>query len=84
MIVTVTQDDINRGVRQHNERCPIARALRRATGIRDISVGLQTVSFKSIWAAQLSYRVWEFIWDFDHGRYVRPFSFRIVNPRRYL
>lgn len=75
MKVTVTQEDIDNGDRTQS-RCPIALAISRAYGLKNIGVGGFSVTgmSKTRWLpveAQL------FVRDFDNGHPVKPFEFRL-------
>lgn len=83
MTVTVTPDDIANGLRHRMGFCPVALALKRATG-QDVRVG-QGYWFvfhphKPIRSGQLVYLsndVTEWISQFDGHRHVRPIEFEI-------
>jgi hypothetical protein len=77
MTIEVTQEDIDNGKRRRCRHCPVALALRRFT--------------RSVWVADQSYlhnldlqkeigtpnRVSFFIEEFDAGKPVKPFTFKI-------
>ena len=80
--VDVTQADVNDGRRSDCRDCPIARAIQRATGNPNISIGLHHGRF---WKSADDYTVFQipevcakFIVDFDGGLPVSPFSFEVT------
>lgn len=78
MRITVTQDMINRGVRNNARKCPVALALKEAGLTRVVVCG--GVDFGPVPYRQsilLNRRVLCFIGRFDHGKPVKPFSFTI-------
>lgn len=73
--VTVTKEDIRRGIREDPESCPIARAVRRATGRRFVAVD-EAITFDSTREVyNLTPQADQFINDFDRGDNVKPFKF---------
>lgn len=75
MKITVTQDDINKGIPLKAPRCAIARAIRRQTR-RYASVGTETVTALGRPKAFATPPVAvAFIERFDAGKLVQPFSF---------
>ena len=75
--ITVTQEDIDQGIRESYYSCPIARAAERALKWRvmvytdTILVGDSGCDYKLPESAQ------EFISRFDTGKPVKPFSFEV-------
>lgn len=76
MKINVTKSDIRSGVRYKYDKCPVARAIKRATGKKNIIViptgvlcGKKSMRLPNIAA--------EFISDFDAKRLVEPFSFNL-------
>lgn len=71
----VTKRDIREGSRMSAWYCPVARAIRRTTGIERVSVGVHVVSI-----GQKTYALTEnaskFVKRFDNGRRVKPFRGR--------
>lgn len=80
--VEVTAEDIADGRREHCERCPVARAMRRAIG-RVVWVGgagQWGIGNRSPQPKRLPLRVTDFITAFDTGRPVSPFTFNLDVP----
>ena len=83
LVIEVTADDIRLGERTHACRCPVARAVARATGgsIDEADVaaaaGKMNVTFPDGTFAEyaLPQEVDAFMDAFDHGRPVAPFTF---------
>lgn len=79
--VAVTEDDIATGERHDARYCPLARALRRATG-RSVSVGTRSAT---VWDASgmsvmdMTARTERFRHAFDSGQAVKPgrYAFRV-------
>lgn len=76
--VTVTQSDIKNGRRFDPCRCPVARALRRASKERLVSAGAGFMFIgpkgrRILW--QTPPEVKAFIIDFDQKKGVQPFEF---------
>jgi hypothetical protein len=71
--VTVTQEDIDKGVRSHPESCPIAQALRRQYGDSP-SVGLYNFRLND-YRYSLPEEAQVFIMEFDSRWTVKPISF---------
>jgi hypothetical protein len=75
--IEVTQDDILRGERNDPDRCPIARALYRTTGIHfeveEDCIRLRPANVT--WGLPCPAR--RFVVDFDAQRPVQPFGFQI-------
>lgn len=77
MKIEVTQQDISRGQQADANTCAIARAIRRQTGIRNVSVTGISASIGG-----KHYRLPEpcstFVSEFDRNKsWVKPFSFTI-------
>jgi len=83
LTIHVTQEDIDEGVQEDCERCPVARAVERATGISTvvqferISVNCQN---KVVFVTPTYVRI--FIKAFDETRLVTPFSFTLTENDR--
>lgn len=75
MIIHVTQAHIDAGEAAHCCLCPVALALREATG-REWKVSGSLAHLDYLTWIILSHSVRDFIYDFDAGRPVAPFSFR--------
>ena len=76
MKIIVTQEDIDRGEPTECGRCPVARAIKRATGRKRLKVwtAMVIISQKRF---SLSQRVTDFIYAFDNAEPVKPFSFSL-------
>lgn len=80
VMVCVTKEDINNGICRRPNSCPIALAVKRATGIYDVwvSSGYIRVGRDSKWTG-LSKRdkakIGRFVLSFDSCEVVRPFRF---------
>lgn len=76
MRINVTQSDINKGDKRNAHSCAVARAVRRATKAKEISItyGVISVGRKEF---AMSSQVSNFISDFDAYLSVRPFSFAL-------
>lgn len=78
--VEVTALDIKRGIKGDPYRCPVARALRRASCKRDVVAGMGNIfigppSDRRWWHTPADVR--EFIDDFDNGAEVSPMKFTL-------
>jgi hypothetical protein len=71
--VEVTAEDIANGARKVGGNCPIARAIRRATGCSDVFVTADAIVAGEIY--ELPSEAEDFIWAFDGGQDVTPFTF---------
>lgn len=91
--VCVTRKDILKGIPQSVGFCPIALALKRATGVKDIEVEGNTIRVDGLPNIDTPREIDEFVGDFDdkeredeEGRSlpalkrVRPFKFRLRLP----
>ena len=77
MKITVTKEDIENGIRSSNKFCPIALALKRA-GYKDAIV--RTIEFLydcGNAGCNLPLEAQKFIYSFDVGKPVKPFTFSI-------
>lgn len=83
MRIQVTQQDIDQGICGSPSRCPISRAVKRATGETDVSTG-DLILF---WTAgrRVAYRTpasaASFITRFDSDLSVAPFEFELGEPQ---
>jgi hypothetical protein len=78
MKVQVTQEDINKGNRCDPWNCPLALAMQRATGDRNISVGAATAGpLGKLGMFWLPLEATRFIHDFDFEHPVEPFEFEV-------
>lgn len=76
MLITITQEDIDNGIPNEADSCPVARAIRRATG-QPVRVGDCTIVINREFIYQPP-TVRQFVYDFDDGAYtVNPFSFEL-------
>lgn len=76
--VHITQDDIDKGRRYSNVRCPIYRAIRREVGLREFQVtALDLSDVCEEGFAQLPKKVkrWIMRYDENGAACVRPFAF---------
>ena len=78
--ISVTKNDIRLGKPKNPDRCPVARAIRRACGFADVSVGLIRTHWKdgfSYYSRHHSTKLENFVNDFDAGKPVRPITFQL-------
>lgn len=86
ILVEVTEKDIKHGVKGDPCRCPVAKALRRATKSSVVSAG-EGVLFagpkkrRTFWRTPAFVRL--FISDFDDGAPVNPFAFSLPPDSTY-
>lgn len=75
--IEVTELDINKGRRNNDRRCPIARAFRRAVGRRDVRVSYNSIhiGLKAVYWPTLSAMTFINKFDFNGRTAVKPFSF---------
>ena len=74
--VEVTQEDIDQGVRKDNCNCPVALAVKRATGREDVSVARNTIALGRDVIFRVK-KICDFVFDFDEGKPVEPFTFTV-------
>lgn len=78
VLIEVTAEDIAEGVPKDDCECPVARAIKRATGLRT-SVAELGISVNCYYPDSVEVRtpdeVREFVTRFDAGSGVEPFSF---------
>ena len=74
--INVTALDIRRGKAGNADNCPIARAARRATRNRTLSVGTTVLSYGGR-EIKLPPRARNFVSAFDTEATVKPFSFKL-------
>jgi hypothetical protein len=81
MLIKVTEDHIKNGRRGSACECPVALAIKEATGCQDVRVGTSRLTIKNLGDDchdfLLPEKVFNFIWGFDHGKKVAPFEFEI-------
>lgn len=83
--VTVTAEDITQGTRFDVYTCPIALAFKRAfPKVHSSYVGIDAAFVEATENTKenanhypLSTEAIDFVYDFDHGKDVKPFSFEI-------
>jgi len=74
MIVSVSQEDIRKGIRRSAIACPIANSLRR-TGFKFKGVDSQSVFLQRGKVVPLPHNARHFIRNFDLALPAKPFSF---------
>lgn len=81
MLIRVTAGDVAAGVPCHGDRCPVAIAVRRATGFEYVTVGKEAVTVSDGWRVVRSvghpFEVGERIAAYDLGRGMEPFEFEL-------
>lgn len=82
MKINITQKDINKGEKANGDRCPIARAIKRAMPFKNIwykyEVGRILVMNRfGNTVFELPVEAVKFIRDYDGGHPVEPFSFEV-------
>jgi hypothetical protein len=82
MRIEVTQEDIDNGTKGRCRLCPIALAVRRATGSPDAWVDDTHIMWGASWGAwdgvaMTPRSAWSFMASFDSGQDVQPFSFEL-------
>ncbi len=84
MNITVTKEDIEQGQRRDPEQCAIALALLRA-GLEHFGVMGPSVMVADSWGRLTSLKlpevVSDWIFNFDAGNTVAPFSFEVALPQ---
>ena len=85
MKIVVTAEDIKKGAKKNKCLCPVALAIRRATG-RAVAVLPMVAWIKHYWPTQMiSYPLpqvaQDFILNFDEGEDVEPFEFEVGEGR---
>jgi len=79
--VDVTARDIATGEPGCCSRCPVAKAVRRATGIREVEISTKLLWIGKAWKGiSLPSVTRRFIFSFDDHQPVRPFSFKLKIP----
>ena len=77
VIISVTQEDINKGVAGACFECPIALAIQRELNDSDIEVGPFSWFRNNKWAGKLPWEAQKFIAKFDTRHTTSPFSFEL-------
>jgi hypothetical protein len=80
MIVTITKKDLMNGKQGNATQCMTARAIRRATGIRKVTVSSTHANVAGT-TFDLPKKVRKAIDLFDNGKVVKPFTFRMPRPK---
>lgn len=76
--VTLSQQHINRGIRNTPRLCPVALALNQAFGISETEVFASGwVKIRGVWWLALSRAACDFVDRFDDGKPVLPLKFRL-------
>lgn len=76
MIIHVTQEDIDNGTQSDCRRCPVAWALKRAFETSLVAVEpAEIIIEKERW--KTPGKVYDFVYLFDTGAAVKPFSFEL-------
>lgn len=82
--ISVTQEDIEKGLRYQSFKCPIARAMQREFGCSVSAGSFGLIAFpggdKDDWGSPLPASAFDFMLDFDMHIPVAPFSFSISVP----
>lgn len=76
MIIKVTQEHIDRGVRRSIRACPISLAIKGLFPNREPYVGCHTLLVDNK-AYQATDEIKDFVTKFDNGKKVRPTTFKI-------
>ena len=83
VIVEVKREDIDAGVRNDCDKCPVALAINRALNVNNVAVyeegmlDMYVVGYSG-WLIPLPISARDFIVGFDLGHGVDPFSFELV------
>lgn len=85
MLIQVTQEDIDNGIIGSGHSCPIALAVKRATGYGYVSVSVQGVVYGEhpdgkVFSIEADENIEKFVLYFDEEIPVEPFSFEIPVP----
>ncbi len=80
MLIKVTQDDINTGIKNSYHCCPVSRAVKRQTNSQLVFTTYRKIILskdckKLVFSASRS--VQRFIKKFDDGKPVKPFNFKL-------
>ena len=80
MKITVTQDDIDKGMQSNGIHCPVARAIRQHVSLSYVAVNRWTLYFRrsdapSYQRTSLPASVNDFIRRYDNRQPVAPFEF---------
>ena len=79
MVINVTQEDIEIGIKKSSSRCPIARALMRIFPGNKVRVGFEDILIYNSYGLVNRYKstknMKRFMNSFDHGKPVKPSRF---------
>lgn len=75
VLVDVTADDIRLGVRSSACECPVARAVKRATGKQTVRVTPGAITIGGMTVLNTTSKIYDFIVAFDAGKMVEGFDF---------
>jgi hypothetical protein len=78
--IDVTQEDIDLGMPGKCGKCPLARAIRRATGSLALVSGEDVYASGFAHLAQLPMEAQKFVKAYDSDQEVHPFSFDLDIP----
>jgi hypothetical protein len=76
MIISVTVEDIKRGVIRSASYCPVSMAIRRAMLASDVRVGSKSCVVDGV-LFLMDPEIRERIWRYDHGSGMEPFDFQL-------
>ena len=79
MQITVTQAHIDAGLRCDCDKCPLVLAFREKVGPCSVGAGTLILFRPSFRMLPLPDEALQFRRDFDEGRPVKPFSFKMTN-----
>jgi hypothetical protein len=84
MRIEIKQEHIDKGIKSNCERCPVALALKDATG-KTYTVGYEAevVSWDGGESLLIPKDARDFAWHFDHGNPVIPFVFEAKPAPKY-
>lgn len=83
MRINVTDDDIKMGRKDNCRECPVALAIARDTNSYNVEVGgsylilIDDYRFDNSGNCLGLREVFDFVWEFDNGLEVKPFSFEM-------
>lgn len=86
--IDVTQEDIDSGLRGSCHDCPVARAILGVLApLNVVLVGTTYISLEKPgcrWTGRSTKKISKFIQQFDSGILVKPFSFSLNIPEKFL
>lgn len=77
MIIEVTQEDIDAGIKKNCTKCPIALAVQRAFKNSSLEIGGLSVYQDCHKVCEMPYEARVFVQCFDDGKPVNPFTFEL-------